>query len=426
MLAGLALALGMLAWVLSESLRGTGGPPQFVSLPDGTKYRFGGATWGTDRVPPFMVERVAAHLPKSLFDHINQKFGKRLGLVPFSNLPHNGPPELQVWMNQIASPPGGLFPVTPAHGFLADENGVEAGTPYGYINGYYPWESAVFTVVPRRSRMLEVHFYTNDVNSNPALSKAGSVRFRNPLYGNYPQWKPEPLPATRMAGDFQLTLKSCRVGDRWQGKFATSFGMELTQPTNTNEHWQVQRIEVSDATGNSISTEFYVLNNGRECSVPALFWPDEKALRLRVWLKRTAGFSSNELTCVTNLPVPLTNATNGVTITTKVGGHTVRVRNYVKPENKVGGGIQFYTGPVPAPLAISMVLDDPSSDLLAEIQGVKTDFGVPMQDHQGWGHTNGEERRYNSFPPDTHFLSVSVSVQKMQVVEFLVKPPNAN
>ena len=33
-----------------------------------------------------------------------------------------------------------------------------------------------------------------------------------------------------------------------------------------------------------------MFDGGHECSVPALFWPDEHALRLKVWLKRTAGF----------------------------------------------------------------------------------------------------------------------------------------
>jgi len=71
------------------------------------------------------------------------------------------------------------------------------------------WESAAFSFVPRRSRMLEVPLLSEWPKVVGAL--LGALRFQNPLYGRFPQWQPEPLPATKMAGDVQVTLLRCSV-----------------------------------------------------------------------------------------------------------------------------------------------------------------------------------------------------------------------
>ena len=413
----LSLGIWAVTWV-----RGAGEPPQFLTLADGTKYRFGGATWGTNQVPPFFAERLVYHLPAAISNWVQKNYGTNLGL---SATWQTAQPELQVWMDQIAGPAGQMFPITPARGLLADEHGVEAGMPYSYIGGFYPWESVTYSFVPRRSRTLEVHFYLNDSLSRPIRPQVGSVRFRNPLYRNYPQWQPETLPSTKAAGDVQVTLTNCSIGNQQANALETVFGLDLKQPFNTNEHWAIQNFEASDATGNTISGDGYsIRNGGHECSVAALFWPGENAIRLKIWLKRTEGFSSNESLTVTNLPLPLPNATSGVAITNRIDGHLVLMRNFVKPRPQFAGRWQIYEGVRPFPFQISMVMEDQSPNLLAEIQSVKTDFGELLPNYESRRQPDGESRNFESFPQGAKGLSVTITVQQLRTVEFLVKPPN--
>jgi hypothetical protein len=428
--AATVLALGLLAWTVVEWVRAASEPPQIVTLPDGTKYRFGGVTWGTNQLPPFLADRLVHHLPAALSSWVRNKYGTKLRLVWVR---HTIEPELRVWMDEMPSPPGQRSSGSP-RAFLADENGVEAGSSHTYISGNYPRESAGFTFVPRRSRMLEARFYQDSARSSETLSKVGSVRFRNPVYGKYPQWQPEPLPAIKMAGDLQVTLTNCWIWDRWQGRsHETCFGMDFKQPPATNVSWTVQQIEVCDATGNRSSRDFYFSDGGRECSVPARFWPDEQAIRLKVWLKRTAGFSLNESITVTNVPLPVANATNGVTITNQVGGYSVLIQNYAKPLLQPTGGMMgsatmvsvASTGSVPWPYKICMAMEDLPADMLAEIESVKTDSGELLHDYQSGRKSNGEWRDYQSFPSNALFLNITISVQKLRTVEFLVKPPKA-
>ena len=414
-----ALLVGWLAWALVDAFRGANGAPQFVALSDGTKARFGGVTWGTNQIPPFFAERVTYALPAALSKYVQNKYGQRLGLVPAWP---SDEPVFAVWMDISQTPVSSLGTITSLHAFLADENGVEAGSPYTYLGGSYPWQSANFTIVPRRSRMIEVHFYPNDGRVKPGSPMAGSVRFRNPLYGRFPQWQPEPLPASKMAGDVQVTLTSCGTGDMSGNQLATRFGLELRQPPGTNEHWAFNGIEASDATGNSCASGFYVLAGGGECSVPAAFWPEEKAIRLKVWLKRTAGFASNEVITITNLPVPLARATNGVTLTNMVGGHKLLIRNFAKPR-PIGGQLRIWTGPPVGPCEVNLVLPDHPGDVIAEWMKVETDTGEELKNYGGSSSAEGESRYYNSMPANARNMNITVSVQKMRTVEFLVKPP---
>ena len=183
LLAGFALVFGLLVWVLIMRAR-TGWAAAIRVLPDGTKYRFGGATWGTNQTPPFFAERVVAHLPKALAALVQKKFGQRLGLVPISQ---NDAPELQVWMNQIASPPAACFrPSRYARSWWMRmvwrrERPILMST--ATIRG----RRRVFRLFPGAAGCWKST--STRMTAIPAgASEIGSVRFRNPLYGKYPQW----------------------------------------------------------------------------------------------------------------------------------------------------------------------------------------------------------------------------------------------
>jgi hypothetical protein len=101
---------------------------------------------------------------------------------------------------------------------------------------------------------------------------AATITFANPLFGKYPEWKPEPGPAVKRAGDLEVSLDEFRAGhlshtatytttdgNRITGIIRpsgtsrdtqTAFNFSLNYPEQTNGAWALNSAEVSDATGN--------------------------------------------------------------------------------------------------------------------------------------------------------------------------------
>ena len=416
-LAFAVLVSGLVIWALVASLRDPGEKVQFFTLPDGTKYHFGGATYGANRVPPFFAEQFVSHLPAGLSNWVQTKYGKSLGLMP--TFPADKP-ELQVWMNLVDRSPSNLVGTINPLGILADERGVEGGQPAN-LSGIFPWPEMSYQFVPRRSRYLEVHVYDVFNSGSTYRHEAGTFRFRNPQYGKFPQWQPEPLPSTKIAGDVQVTLTNCLVGTGPENRFSTVFGLELKQPPNTNEHWAIERIEASDATGNSIDNLYHGQGLDRQGSIPAAFWPDEKAIRLKIWLKRTAGFSKAEVLSFTNVPIPSSSATNEIATTNRVGEFEVELRNDAWKRYRgimvpKGGGL------VMGSYGFGLAVPHGTATVMAEFLKVTTDTGEELHDYARAWDDKGELRFFGSMPANAKSLNMTVSVQKLRTVEFLVKP----
>jgi len=98
---------------------------------------------------------------------------------------------------------------------LADEHDVEAAhsTGRGLRSTSGLWE---FPVVPDAVRRCNCCFYRlTETSACPA--SLGRVRFPNPLYGRFPEWRPEPVPAVRKSGDLEVRLDSFMTGVRVSG-----------------------------------------------------------------------------------------------------------------------------------------------------------------------------------------------------------------
>jgi hypothetical protein len=421
-----ALFVALLGWTLVEGTRVLRKSPQFLTLPDGTQYRFSGVTWGTRHSAPSFAARLTDHLPQGLAERVRKKYGTSWGLVPPVQIPS---PELMVWMRPVTSPSGGTSGYRPPqspylgmpHAILADGSGRNGGVSTYVPAGTSPWFRASFPMVPRRSRMLEVHFYQGRGNRSSDRVQVGSFRFRNPLYGRYPQWKPESLPSARMLEDLKVELAACSKTSSETASFTESV-LNITSGHGAIEPWEVVTLELSDATGNRLSAapSDYVYHLGtNKLRFPGAFWPDENALRLEAYLKRRSGFASNEMVTFTNVPLPKPNATNGTTLMKQVGRNSVQLRNFWEP-----GQREALDALAMGSWLLSVSLPGSPDALTVDFVSETTDTGEKFQ-FPGFGmhKSRGEALCFGGvIPPNATSLNVTAAVQEMRVLEFLVKP----
>jgi hypothetical protein len=207
--------------------------------------------------------------------------------------------------------------------------------------------------------VLQLDFYPFYVGARSA-TPVGSISIPNPLYGNYPQWTPEQLPAVKKAGDLEVRLDDLKAGTRLGGAPvimpngsivkpydpATKFDFSVRSSRGTNEVWVLESAELSDATGNVIRDRsfrsFGILFNDynrpqkfgwasySESIIRGMLWPDGAAWRLKMEFKRASGFASEEVVTFKNVPVPAMGTTNTTPISKNAGGIQVVLKKFGK------------------------------------------------------------------------------------------------
>jgi len=457
---GLALALllaviGVMAWLLGDGK--PSGPPLILTMPSGEKYQFVGTTYGKKNVPPSFEAKLVSALPTRLANWARKYVGPQIS--QYNSGQKFDPPNLFIWFQQMGSnvparPPGELLAA-----WLSDQAGIEAGAmdyPPGFESSV-AWHYASFPVIPRRSRVLELNFYSYGGSGDLGnlYRPTGSISIPNPLYEKYPEWKPEPVPAEKKAGDLEVRLDDLIAGGQVGGTSViktngsrgqpyhaaskgqdtvTRFNFSVRSSSGTNEVWVLQSAELSDATGNVIrNTSFmssYLAFEGHARrqltewaayteSIPGTLWPDEAAWRLKLEFKRASGFAPQEVVTFKNVPVPAMGTTNYPSFTKKAGGIKVVLTKFARRPNLtiVGGGLYDMTTYVTA-------------ELPGKPKGVAIDF-LSMKADAGQAEQYGSSEPDNfsyrvlvtSIPANAKTMDFTFVVQKTRAVEFLVKPP---
>ena len=350
----LAIAVAAAIGLIWQKLREP--PPQIITLPNGEQFRFAGVTWGTNHVFGSMAGRLVNGLPRPVANFVWQHARTLLGQVNYYHYEQPSEPTLCVWFQPMGTNAlsAGRRSITTIFSKLADEHDEEAGAQGRTYMQDILWPFGGLSVVPRRSPVLQLRLY----QSNPKggiSNEIGRVRFANPLYGRFPQWKPEPLPAVKKAGDLEVRLEKIMTGvvefggqtrkyHPAQGgeNAVTLFDAMIHSPRGTNEQWIIQSAQLSDATGNVLQRFEGIIDYlGRPAQLsdatgkvlPGLFyeygyrhaitgtlWPDEAAWRLRLELKRTRGYAPGETVTFRNVPVPKVGTTNLTPMTGFAGG----------------------------------------------------------------------------------------------------------
>ena len=444
--------------------------PQFVTLPNGDRYRLAGVTWGTNHVEPTLAARVARRIPLSLTNVVQRVLGKHLG--PITSF-KTDEPSLFVWFQPLARS-GQSSPLNRLSARLADQNGVTGNSPGVMVRGTQwamimspaalagrgnaQYGAATFTVLPRRSPVLQCVLF--EAAAQGVSREVGCVRFLNPVFGRFPQWQPETLPATKRVGDFEVCLEKLqhegfgasqgpdtlspigRASDyrttlKGEKNVFTAFSLSVGSLSGTDERYQIVSSELSDATGNHIrgfleSYPFLTPMAGGTSRIDSygnvidgVLWPDEAAWRLKVELKRDSGFSAPELVTFKGVPLLNEGAEDIIRLTNLVGGtqfvlsERVLIQNGRNPVRQ-----RFQLEMASLPHSISLAWVKVTTDA-----GVEADASKPSWS-QGYNPGRPEQNAHfssdfvlRSVPAGVTTVDITWAMHRTRTVEFLVAPP---
>jgi hypothetical protein len=272
------------------------------------------------------------------------------------------------------------------------------------------------------------------------VSRCGSLPFANPLYGAFPEWKAEPLPATRRAGDVAVTLEQVSTGhdqntsyhgarngrsliefgtNRSDGQNKTVCFVQFRPLTDTNQTWVVASEEVSDATGNKARNTSFgwgSLEEGFFSFEPGL-WPSESAWKLRCEIKRARGFDPGETFVLRDIPLGSLDETNLIRRATNFSGVTVTLDHILRRAPNTNSSWSSKDLSQAQFTAVGL-----SNGLHLDLLSARTDTGTNL-DCGSW--SSGDRQRtynYRNVPLEAKTADFTFAVQRSRWVEFTVKP----
>jgi hypothetical protein len=363
-------------------------------------------------------------------------------IFPSGLLNSAGPTDLTVFLyRQTNTVSAAIAPGAYYTAFLSDgsnfisgeENNISMWSP-GWLPG--PVGPVHFRIFPHRSKELTIHFFYH----NPAgkVSECGSLSFANPKFQNFPVWTPEKLPATKQAGDLGVTLLSVSTGlnnntsaralagggmvttrgtNRLDGRNETAVELKF-QPARTNEVWQVTSVKVSDATSNDVvSMSMNWSGNGDEFAFEPGLWPDEAAWKLKLFLKRTEGFTPEELIVFKGVPLGEIGKTNFLSNVTNIGGVAMGLHWFARKAPSTTSS--WSSSQVSELMVTNSVL---SNDVYLDLVGAVFETG--KTNHSESWSTSDLEHRYSflKIPERAEKADFIFALQKGRTVEFTVKP----
>jgi hypothetical protein len=305
------------------------------------------------------------------------------------------------------------------------------------VNG---WQIRAF---PRRSPYLKLLFMTEFQDGTWAT--AGLFQIRNPLFREYPQWTPEGLPATKADGNVAATLDEFTSGETMSRRNGS--GDEATRARKTrllfsfaengrpSDQWRVQKLTISDATGNHWSPYLNLLDQqftwawGGVVEVFGALWPGEQAWKVEVEASRTGGFAPEELHEFTmTLPAPGT-----ISVLTKQWEHdglTLNLDALASPNKDHPGDFQWigkwWGEDKDKTYSLALHLE---SDLKGRRLTV-----VRAQDQEGTGvkvleHRNQDYSKQAVFlkpGQNATTLGITFAIQRSRFFTFVARPAFAN
>jgi hypothetical protein len=430
------LLMGLVWWLILMGQK----PQPFssrITLQDGTSARILAVTYGTNHVIGTKLARFAGNLPSVFQNVLRRIFGPRA--VPLQTLT-TPTPELLVWLDRRTNGPGRLgYTGGDRRACLGDGSNFVSGGD-AFVNNYMPGfetEAIHFAIFPRRDREITLNIF--DHNSRGIGRLSGSLAFANPLYRKYPEWQAEHLPASKRAGDVEVTLERVETGhsssstgiyskgggyvvdydtDRSSGENYTVVHLKLRPLVNTNEIWQMAGAELSDATGNSAHSSSMSWSGGSPtfAFMPSL-WPGEAAWKLKMELKRTEGFRPEEIFTFKKVPLGDLDRTNTVGWSTNVAGVTVTLQSI------------FRRAPMAKDTWSSSLMSKVNFTLSSLPEGTQLDLLRMVCDTgktnlpESWGSSsNQRDYSYHGIPLDARTADFTFAIQQSRMVEFTVKP----
>ena len=411
---------------------------QVLMLPNGQICRIAGETYGTNHVHGPLAARVVHGLPRAVTNYVAKVAGNRLGKVQSFQF---SKPTLCIWLEPAGR--GSFHPGGDTFAMLADETGEVAGASCRV--GAMLLD---FKVAPRRSRSLQLCLF-DATNSPPA--ELGRFQIPNPSYGRFPQWRPEPIPAVKMAGDLAVRLEDLTVLENPEGASpksaggvpaasygpvkggngpVTKFRLVLdSSPPDPARRWVIHEADLSDATGNHLSLAEHTPSIRTSTTTEqgwfkGTLWPSEGAWRLKLQLKRglppnfllplkfepsAFGFRPAEVITFKNVPLG--------SLTTTI--QTTNTEDLAKVELRVGtptvGNPSFEISWPANPEGVAVDLVSVASSTGERLNPLQ------LTTRAGWGAAGCIT--FMIVRTDAAAADITLAVQKTRSIEFFVRPP---
>jgi hypothetical protein len=427
-LALLALGFGLFAVFLLRPARpiSTG----TLALPDGAHVRIIAATYGTNHIIGTPLARAIAHLPGGLQQAATRFLGGRARTTQFRT---TSEPALILWLQNDTPPP---TPPTGTGGYirtvLADASGFVSGSEEDADTQWSNPRALTFYAIPRRDRTIALEFFHHATNGK--TTNCGRLVLENPLYGAYPQWTPQPLPATNRVGDVEMVVEQLSTGhnndtshhsdyirfgtNRTDGRNRTVCVCSIRSLSHTNEVWKVANEEVSDATGNRIKNtgmSWGSDSDGYFTFEPSL-WTNESAWKLKCELKRSQGFLPEETLAFSQVPLGPPDKTNRIGWMTNLHGATLTLDSLVRRPPLTN---DFWSSEQCTQARFTVVV---TNGLHADLITTTADTGSNIS-CVSWS-SGGSDRTYSlkDVPRNATNLTFTFAVHRSRWVEFLLQP----
>ncbi len=408
--------------------------PQTVTLPNGTRFEFVEVTYGTNHVVGSPVARMIKQLPPFL-QRILGPLGARLGPTQSRT---TSKPALLLWYNCIPAAGNATYPAT----FMTDGTGFTSGNEATLFMFAGPTLYALeFQSFPRRSKMLQLQVLPEgNAIPSPGITRSMTLvvtNIPNPAFATFPQWSPEPLPSTKMAGDLEVTLSRFATGFGFRsaseyedGKQITRFSrretngvnhsifeVAFTQKGKMNAPWSVTQEMLSDATGNEVANSSMSGSGPGFYNVSPSLWPEESAWKLKLILKRNADFAINEQFTLTDIPVGTINQTNILAISTNFHGATITL-NYFILRPALTNPNSWSTKDLS-----QLGLSKKGMPAGYHLDLIEARAGTNRLEVPGYGSSDtGHDYSFKNIPAGTKTIDLRFALHPSRSVEFLVKP----
>ena len=242
-------------------------------------------------------------------------------------------------------------PLSPARLSVFDEEGNTYDAAWGANTLGFPTETVngwQIQAFPRRTRTLGLRFWAT--KADRTWTNVAEFRIRNPAFGRYPHWRAEAIPASKEDGDLQVTLGEFKSGlpspfrqedFRWDNHTVprkTRLALDFAQHGQTVTNWQVQKLTISDTTGNRWSPFLVRRAQGLSWTtngVVDLFgalWPGEHAWKLEFECNRTSGFDAAEVWQSSPIQIPIVGVDTNLNASFERDGIRVQLCGIAAPQ----------------------------------------------------------------------------------------------
>jgi hypothetical protein len=299
------------------------------------------------------------------------------------------------------------------------------------------WQIRAF---PRRSRMLRLQFLTPTVSLG-GWTNVAEFTIPNPAYTNYPQWDPEPVPATKSNGSLAVTLAEFQSGGRMSGprgigaaatvarktRLAFTFAENGMPATN----WMIQKLIISDATGNEwfpyldfVRRDFNWAQGGTVEFFGAL-WPGEQAWKLNAEVMRSSGFRADELREVV-LDLPTARTVNTLTNQWEQESRSLQLVALGSPETDHSGDFKWvakWWGANKSQVyTLALRLEGDWTGWRPSVVGAVDQAGAAVKIVQHGSQDSARQAVFFTPNDESTQVRFTFALQRSRFVEFLARP----